>query len=332
MELSLSEIIESVDILEYISQFCDHEKRSDGEYWGLSPIKDENTPSFSVNSEIGRFYDFSSGVGGNVLDFIRAYHKCGLQEGVRILKAYANLEESTTTTQTKRLQATTVAKKFRTQNKESKQSKTIVLPDDYMDRYDRDLIKLQSWIDEGISQASLDKYMVRYDPFSDRIVYPIRDMRGNIINVSGRTLDPDYKERGLRKYTYFKPLGMLDTIYGFAENRDEILAKKEIILFEGAKSVMLADSWGIKNTGAILTSHLNPQQFQLLIRLGVNVVFALDAEINIRDDKNIMKLLPYVPIWWVRNQDGLLEDKDSPVDKGEEIFQFLYDKRKRVRG
>ena len=43
---------------------------------------------------------------------------------------------------------------------------------------------------------------------------------------------------------------------------------------------MKADTWGIPNTGAILTSHLNPNQFKILIRLGVRVIFALDAEVD----------------------------------------------------
>ena len=94
---------------------------------------------------------------------------------------------------------------------------------------------------------------------------------------------------------------------------------------------MIADGWGIKNTGAILTSHLNPYQFKLLIRLGITVVFALDAEVDIRDDVNIKKLLPYVKVEWVRNKRGLLEDKDAPVDKGFEVFQTLYEERGRLR-
>lgn len=329
--MDLSELIESVDIVDYISQFCELEQKADGEYWGLSPIKDEKTPSFSVNPEKKRFYDFSSGVGGNVLDFIRAYNKCSFHEALKMLKEYANVNDIEKEPQLKRLLATSIAKKYRQSPKEIKESKSAILPIDYMDRYEWNVSKLQGWIDEGISEESLRKFQVRYDPFSDRVVYPIRDMSGNIINVSGRTLDPDYKQKGLRKYTYFKPLGLLDTIYGFSENRDAILEQKEIILFEGAKSVMIADTWGINNTGAILTSHLNPQQFQLLIRLGINVVFALDAEVNIREDKNIMKLLPYAPIWWVRNKDNLLEDKDAPVDKGERVFKILYDAKRRVR-
>lgn len=329
--MDVSDIMEAVDIVEYISQFCELEQRGDGEYWGCSPLREENTPSFSVNPEKSRFYDFSSGQGGNILDFIKAYNKVDFLQALDILKKYANITEDIEGPQVRRLLATSIAKKYSQKEKKPQESKSAVLPADYMDRYMWDIKKLQPWLREGMSVESLMKYQVRYDPYSNRIVYPILDVKGNIINVSGRTLDRDYKEKGLRKYTYFKPFGLLDTIYGLAENKEEILRKKEIILFEGAKSVILADSWGIKNTGAILTSHVNPQQFKILIRLGVRVVFALDAEVNIKEDKNIMKLIPYVPVEWLRNRRGLLDDKDAPVDKGEEVFRTLYAERRRVR-
>lgn len=329
--MDVSEIIESVDILSYISQFCDLEERQDGEYWGLSPLKEENTPSFSVNVEKQRFYDFSSGKGGNIIDFIKEYHGCDFHKGLQILKEYANIKDDDPSIKHQRLAATSVAKKFRQHQKKEKESKSTVLSDDYMSRYERNIEKLSVWEKEGITRESMERFSVRYDPFSDRIVYPIRNMQGKIINVCGRTLDLNYKANKLRKYTYFKPLGILDTIYGFAENKDEILKKKEIILFEGAKSVMIADGWGIKNTGAILTSHLNPYQFKLLIRLGITVVFALDAEVDIREDVNIKKLLPYTKVEWVRNRRNLLDDKDAPVDKGYEVFKTLYEERGRLR-
>jgi len=266
-----------------------------------------------------------------VLDFIKQYRKCDFRESLRILKEYANIGDDEPATPSKRLLATSVAKKFRHQSKKEKESKSVVLSADYMNRYERNPDKLSVWRDEGITPESMERFFVRYDPFSDRIVYPIRNMQGDIINVCGRTLDPDYKANKQRKYTYFKPLGILDTIYGFAENKEEILKKREIVLFEGAKSVMIADGWGIKNTGAILTSHLNPQQFKLLIRMGITVVFALDAEVDIREDVNIKKLLPYVRVEWVRNRRGLLDDKDAPVDKGLEVFQTLYEERGRLK-
>lgn len=329
--MEVADIINQIDILSFISQFCELEEKPDGEYWGLSPLKEENTPSFSVNTEKQRFYDFSSGQGGSVLDFVLAYRHCGFREALQILKDYADISDDDPIRVPVRLQATSVAKRFGRKSRKNPEPRGSPLPDDYMERYERDADKLRVWQDEGITPESMERFQVRYDPVSNRIVYPIRDMSGRIINVGGRTLDPDFKARKLRKYTYFKPLGVLDTIYGFAENREEILRKKEIILFEGAKSVMIADGWGIRNCGAVLTSHLNPQQFRILIRLGVTVVFALDAEVDIRQDGNIMRLLPYTRVEWVRNRRGLLNDKDSPVDQGREVFQTLYRERGRLR-
>jgi DNA primase len=328
--VEISEIVESVDILKYISQFCDLEMKSDGEYWGLSPLKNERTPSFSVNVEKQRFYDFSSGKGGNVLEFIRQYNNCDFYKALKILKEYAQIADDEDVSSNKKLAATSIAKKFRNNSKNVKESRSVILPADYMERYEWNEAKMKVWADEGISWRAMKRFQVRYDPFSNRLVYPIRNLSGEIINVCGRTLDPEWKMKKLRKYTYFKPLGILDTIYGLAENKDAILEQREIILFEGAKSVMIADSWGIKNTAAILTSHLNSYQFRTLIRLRVRIVFALDSDIDIRSDSNIMKLKPYAQVDWVRNFDDLLDEKDSPVDKGLKVFQQLYRERRRL--
>lgn len=322
--MELRDLIRSIDILDFLSQYTEFEEKN-GEYWALSPLKEEKTPSFSVRREANTFYDFSSGIGGNVYTFVRAFYGCSSQEAVKILENYAGKtcdgEKKT------RSAAVEVAKRFRSQKTEPKPSKTTILPPDYMSRYEKNRDKLSVWEKEGISAASMDKFQVFYDSFSDRIVYPIRDTAGNIINVHGRTLDPDFKAKKLRKYTYFHPLGTLDTVYGLAENRDEILKKGEIILFEGAKSVMKADSWGIGNTGAIMTSHLNPQQVRILAKLGVRTVFALDKDVNILLDHNIKRLSRYVRVEYLLDTDDLLADKDSPVDQGKAVFDTLYENR-----
>lgn len=323
--MELSELIESVDILDYISQYTDFTEKN-GEYWGLSPLKEENTPSFSIRKEENNFYDFSSGVGGNVLTFIRYYNKCGYQRAIEILKEYAGCSGDIAP-QHKKLSATEVAKRYARTQKASKSSKVAPLPDDYMDRYEKKEDKLLVWCAEGISRESLDKFQVYYDSFSNRLVYPIRSPDGQIINVGGRTLDNDWKQKGIRKYTYFKAWGELNTLYGLYENRDAIKSKREIILFEGAKSVMLADTWGIHNTGAILTSHLNPNQMKILAKLACTVVFALDKEVCVRDDHNIKRLKQFVKVEYIWDRDNLLGAKDAPVDKGLETWKKLYEGR-----
>ena len=325
--MELSELIESVDILEYISQYTEFTEKN-GEYWALSPFKDEKTPSFSVRKETNSFYDFSSGIGGNVLTFIRYYDKCGYAEAIEKLKNYSGVDGNVVAR--KKLATVEVAKRFMPPKKVQKQSKSTVLPDDYMERYEKRPDKLAVWEREGISKGSLDKFGVYYDSFSDRLVYPIRNPDGKIVNVGGRTLDPAWKEKGLRKYTYFYGWnGGMNVVYGLSENKSEIIRQHQVIVFEGAKSVLLADTYGIKNSVAILTSHLNPQQLKIFAALGCEVVFALDKEINIREDHNIKKLKQFVNISYIWDKANHLDEKDSPVDKGREVFAELLSERRR---
>ena len=322
--VDLVELIDSIDILDYISQFADFEEKN-GEYWALSPLKDENTPSFSVRKETNSFFDFSSGIGGNVLTFTRYYFHCGYAEAIEKLMNYAGVDGISAARP--KLAAIEVAKRFTRPKKASKTDKGVILQPDCMDQYLKDEDKMEVWEREGISRASLERFQVRYDDFSNRLVYPIRDPAGRIVNIGGRTLDPAWKEKKLRKYTYFFGWGEMKTIYGYAENLTYIKQKGEIILFEGCKSVLLADTWGIRNTGAILTSHLNQNQMKLLAQLGCTVVFALDKDVRIRDDHNIQQLKQYVRVEYIWDGWDLLNEKDSPVDQGLETFKTLYDRR-----
>ena len=325
--VDLEELIDSIDIVEYISQFVELEEKN-GEYWGLSPFSDEKTPSFSIRRENNTFYCFSSGIGGNVFTFTKFYYQCDANKAVDILKKYAGCDGAEFVPR-RRMAATIACRKYMKKQVRHKESKTKRFPDDCMSKYEKREDKLAVWEAEGISRAVLDTFQVYYDSFSNRLVYPIRDIEGNIVNIGGRILDPEWKEKGMRKYTYLSGWGEMSVIYGLFENMEEILKKKEIIIFEGCKSVLIARSWGIRNTGALLTSHLNPAQMKLLARLGVRVVFALDKEVNIKKDHNINKLKQYVNVEYVWDKDNLLEEKDAPVDKGGEVFDKVYTQRRR---
>lgn len=322
--IEISDITNKIDIIEYISQFCDLELRGDGDYWGCSPFKEENTPSFHVSPDKQKFYCFSTGRFGDVLDFVQIYFGVSKEQGIRMLMNYAGISEGDMKSmEIKRLASTSIAKRFK-----SRPQKNIapvsVLADDYMNRYDWDESAFTPWLEEGITLEALKRFGVKYDPFSDRLVYPIINEQGKLINVCGRTLDPLYKEHKVRKYTYFSKFGgAMNVLYNLFDCKQDVLRTKEVIIFEGAKSCMKAYSWGFKNCCALLTSHLSDHQFKALIKLGASVVFALDAEVDIREDKNIKRLIPYVPVYWIKSS-GVVGEKDSPTDKGEEVFRKLY--------
>lgn len=330
--MELIDLIKSIDIVEYISQYVKLEEKN-GEYWGLSPFKVEKTPSFSVRRETNNFFCFSSGIGGNVFTFTKRYFNCTTSQAVEYLKKYANIDESNgeITYRKEKYAATKTCMKFQKPKKIQKVAKNTTYPDNYMDRFEYNEEKLSTWVQEGISKETLKDFEVRYDAFSNRIVYPIRDLSGEIVNIGGRTLDPQFKEKKQRKYTYFSGWGVMNIIYGLFENIGSILEKKEVIIFEGCKSVLLANTWGIKNCGALLTSHLNPNQLKILAKLGCRVVFALDKDVRIREDHNIQKLKNYVNVEYIWDRADLLGEKDSPVDKGEEVFKKLYEERLRFR-
>lgn len=318
------ELQESIDIAEYISQYVELEEVG-GELWGLSPFKTEHTPSFSVRPESGQWYDFSAGCGGDLISFVRRYHGVGFKQAVEMLEQYAGYDDGSQ--RREKMELVKVARRF-AQKEKKKLLPHAVFKDDYMDRFEENSEKMRVWADEGISYESMRRFKVRYDQVANRLVYPIRDIEGRIISVSGRTLDPEYKAKKLRKYTYYAPLGTFDTLYGFYENRPNIISQKEIILFEGAKSVMLADSWGIRNTAALCTSHLNVWQMKILAGLGVRTVFALDQDVDIYQDEMIRKLKRYVTVEVVKDRDGLLQPKMSPVDAGFDVWNTLYNGRR----
>lgn len=332
--MEASEIVAAVDMGEYLSQYMDFQQKG-RELWANSCFTSEKTPSFSYDPAKKYFYDFSAGFGGNLVDFVMAHDHCTVAQAINILKKYAHITEDSEGHAVPRLSMVSVAKKYRPSSRPPPKCTAKILPENVMERYEFRKDKLKPWFDEGIPYEIMWEYGVRYDAFDDRIVYPIRNLDGQIFCISGRTCDPDYKSKGIRKYTYTTPIGSLPAIYGLYENKSEILSTSEALVFEGCKSVLKAKSFGHPNGVALLTSHLSQIQTEAFIKLasfnGVRFVFALDADVDIKADKNIMRLAKYARVEWIRNRNNLLDAKDSPVDKGKEVFEKLYNMRESVR-
>lgn len=327
--MEVSEIIEKVDILDYIAQYIDFELGRDGEFWGSSCFSVDRTPSFSVNRENQCFYDFSTGRGGNIIDFIMEHDSCSLYEAIQKVKRYANIDDNTESEP--RSLIYTIAKKYTPRAKRGKDlTERKFLPEDVMDKYQFNESKLRIWEEEDIPYEVMKHFNVKYDPYSNRIVFPIKDNDGNIISVCGRTCDERFKEKRIRKYTYFQPIATTNFLYNLSSCLQNVYDSNEIILFEGCKSVMKAYSWGYMNCCAVLTSHLNEEQMKTLIRLRANVVFALDEDVNILDDRCICRLKHYVNCSYVKN-DGTLGSKMSPVDMGKDVWDRLYENRRTIK-
>lgn len=321
--MTVQELVERCDIVEYIRQFVSMELK-DGEWWGLSPFKDEFTASFSVN-ENGLWYDFSSGKGGNILTFITEYKKVNIAEAIRILKEYLNIKDDISFSQLNILKQ---IKKYK--NKFSLKEPPAIpeLPSNYINKYKKARIK--PWEDEGISPEIMDKYGVRWDDYHEAIVFEVRDDSGKLISFKERNMKQGWKELGFPKYQYTHSIGSNYFLWGLYKNREECCKNNEVILVESEKSVMKLEGWGISNCAAICTSHINDLQIRTLIKLGVSVVVALDKDKHreIFKDEMWKKLKKFCKVYVILDNYNLLGEKDAPVDRGLDVWKQLYDKKR----
>lgn len=206
-----------------------------------------------------------------------------------------------------------------------------------------------SFYNDGISVETLFKFGILYDIYNSRVIIPHRDEEGNLIAVRCRNLKEELVEAGM-KYTPIVAGGKLLSaptgkyFYGMYYNKDNIKKIKKVILVESEKAVMQLEDIMSNNIAlALSSSSLSLVQVELLISLGVQeVIVALDKEFHEYGTKEeqlyamkirkgiIDKLTPYFTVSVVWDKHGLIGYKDSPTDKGSEIFWKLMSDRIKI--
>ena len=205
----------------------------------------------------------------------------------------------------------------------------------------------EDWIKEGISISSMEKYGIKYYPRLQSTVIPCYDKEGNLIGIRCRHWLPEEIENG--KY---RPLQLLNnTIYKFPTNKvfyginynwAEIERTGHVILAEGEKAVLKADSWWHENSNvlALYGSNIGLKRVKELVKMGVNhVTLALDSDFENINDENykefenkMIKLAElfrgYCTVDIVYNNINLKNwYKCSPFDADEKTWNKLYENR-----
>lgn len=326
----IKQISDNVDLLEYVSQSIDLTKRNK-DYFGRCPLHIDKTPSFSVTPSKNCFFCFGCGRGGGIIQYLTEYEGLSYDDSVNKAAQLAQVDiskmcRSETMTWLKNLKKTVKAKKEVFEH--------IILPNNTLDTYLRQAP--QEWIDEGISPEIMNLFGVRIDTMTNRIVYPVYDIKGNLINIKGRTRYNDYKAMGLVKYINYYKVGVMDYFQGLNICLPYIKQKNEVIIFESIKSVMKAFGWGYQNCVSAEKHTLTDEQIDLLISLHVDVVFAYDSDVlyhqkDVKPDIDRLRKLTNVSL--IIDKQGLLggvSAKNAPVDKGLEIWKYLYDNRIKI--
>lgn len=202
------------------------------------------------------------------------------------------------------------------------------------------------WLEDRISKRAMDRFGILYSISQNKIIIPHRDAMGRLIGIRGRALN-EWEIENIGKYmpvkleqTWYKhPLSM--NLYGLYENKKNIKKTGVCYLFESEKSVLQFESFNRLNCAvAVCGSQFNKYQLNILLKTcsPQEIVICFDKEEKEGEDKYFQKLWnvcqkykQYASFSFIYDRLGLLNLKDSPSDKGEEIFNKLLEKRTKVK-
>jgi DNA primase len=198
-------------------------------------------------------------------------------------------------------------------------------------------IGLKPWLEEGISENALHRFNIKYDSTVNAIIIPNLDHNGNLIGVRGRFLNKDapakYMPIRYNSEILSHPTGKF--LYGYYENKHLIREKGIAILFEGEKSVLKMETLYPQANIALATAgkKITLDQLNSLLKLNLNeVMLAYDKDYTtpeerkskIEEYEKIASILrPYFQVSILIDFDNSLDYKDSPIDKGKEVFEDL---------
>lgn len=317
----VDKIVDEVDISEYIGNYVDLSPKGK-ELFGRCPFHQEKTPSFSVTPDRKKFFCFGCGKGGTVLDFVRLY------DGITFGEAVEKLSEIIGVNNSEICKSETVDY-FKCANRKCYDLPPVrhkILDKGILNKYKKCIY--EPWVNEGITEELFEKYGIRIDEVSHRIIYPVYDNSGNLVNIKGRTTFDDFKEKCVPKYINYYQVGVLDYFQCLNFKKNIIEEKQEAIIVEGIKSVMKLESFGYDNAVSSETSGLNDYQIRILLELKCDVVIAFDSDVSFdKILKNISILKRFTNTYIVYDTKNLLggrEKKNSPADMGKEVWDELY--------
>lgn len=300
-ESFIQTLIDRADIVDVVSRYVKL-KKSGANYFGLCPFHGEKTPSFSVSPDKQIFHCFGCSEGGGVISFIMKIESLNFQEAVKFLADMYGLtmpEDDADTEGRKRrermLELNKEAARFfnATLNSELGHGAMEYFKNRGLSQRTITNFGLgfapESWdllcnammkkgyskyelIDAGL--ASKNKSGGAYDRFRNRVMFPIIDVRGNVVAFGGRVLDDS-----LPKY-----INSSDTlVYNksrnlFAINIAKKTKRRNFILAEGYMDVIALHQAGFDNAIASLGTAFTNEQARLIARFKDEVVICYDSD------------------------------------------------------
>lgn len=352
----IDEIIDKNDIVEVVSMYAKL-KRSGRTYRGLCPIhNDRKNPSLSVDPQNRLFKCFGCGAGGTVIQFIMAKENLDFMEAVKLLADRAGMTMPERQTP-KEAKAAAVYRDKKARMLEMHREAARYFYSCLCDKgnsFALDYLRKRNLSNETIKKfgigyapqkSGLGNYLRskgfsfseaedaaliykgkdgHFDKFRGRVMFPIFDIRGNVIAFGGRTIFDD-------KAKYINSNGSIiynksQTLFAFNFAKDT--KKDEFLLVEGNVDVISLHQAGFDNATASLGTAFTVEQARLIKRYKDKVILCYDSDeagqkaINaagkiLMDEGITVKVMTIT---------GAKDPDEYIVKNGPEMFQGLIDR------
>ena len=280
-------------------------KKRGKEFIGLSPFKNEKSPSFTVNDEKEFYHCFSSGEHGNIFDFLMKTKSIGFGEAVKNLAAEAGMQpyRFSNFDQKKDLRFQTYKNIFKDytnyfnkqlydQNYQEALNYLFKrgLKKNIIDEFNLGYVPwknnfyeelLKKYSEEDINSTGLyyknDKTGKYVDRFNSRVIFPVNNITGDTIALGGRII----RESKLAKYinspeTEFYKKGNM--IFNLDKAKDSRSKTDQVLIVEGYMDVVSVYASGIKNVIANSGTALTERQINLIWKFFSNPIICLDGD------------------------------------------------------
>ncbi len=302
----LDEVLSRTDIVELIGRHVEL-KRSGSNLMGLCPFHHEKTPSFSVSPDKQLYYCFGCGKGGGAFQFLMDHDGLSFPEAVEYLAEKAGLEipradrtspesKSRNRLALQMLDAAAQAFARALHGPQGEKARRYLRDRGMPDAIVRDYVLGYAPPGYGFMQkvfagqgreaqtlARLEALGLLFrgergygDRFRDRLMFAIRDRRGQVVGFGGRVLgegEPKYLNSPETPWFHKSEL-----LYGYAEHRDTIRRRRQLVVVEGYMDVLALAAHELKIGLAPLGTAISERQIREILRLCDAPVFCFDGD------------------------------------------------------
>ena len=304
----IQELLARIDVVDVVGRYVQLRKGG-ANFMGLCPFHGEKSPSFSVSPAKQFYHCFGCGKNGNAISFLMEHASMGFVEAVQDLAQQVGLQvpdddvsaqdkERAAAARQKQATLSGVLEKaadaYRQHLRESqraigyfkargvsgavaKQYGLGYAPEGWRSlasvfpHYDDALLE-----ESGLVIVNDEDGDKRYDRFRDRVMFPIRNVKGEHIGFGGRVLGDDKPKYLNSPETPVFHKGR--ELYGLFEARTAIREKGYALVTEGYMDVVALAQLGFPNTVATLGTACTPEHVQKLLRFTESVVFSFDGD------------------------------------------------------